>query len=465
MPQMAAYSAAKAGLHRYVQALRAEVYHEPITVTELAPGYIDTDMNRGAKSRPFVIPLERGGAMLARLIERRVRHALRTGVAVGAGRAAREARCRRGCWRRRPARNEDPHAMTQLPADTRPVAPQHAIDAERLGAWLTANVAPLDGPLEIAQFKGGQSNPTYLLAAGRQRYVLRRKPPGKLLPSAHAVDREYRVIRALARTGRAGGEGLRPVRGRRGDRHGVLRHGVRRGPRVLGPEPAGPGARSARRDPRRDQPRDRRAAQRRLCASVGLGDYGRSGEYIARQVARWSKQYQASETEKIEAMDNLIAWLPENIPVGDETSIVHGDYRIDNVIFHPDEPRILAVLDWELSTLGHPLADFAYHCMVWRIPPGTFRGLGGLDLAALGIPSEHEYVAAYCRRTGRAGIEPRDWEYYMVYNMFRIAAIVQGVMARALQGNASSAQALETGRAARPLAELAWRQVERLKLS
>jgi aminoglycoside phosphotransferase (APT) family kinase protein len=200
-------------------------------------------------------------------------------------------------------------------------------------------------------------------------------------------------------------------------------------------------------------------------AAVGLGEFGRTSEYIARQVARWSKQYQASETEKIAAMDNLIAWLPENIPAGDEVRIVHGDYRIDNVIFHPDEPRILAVLDWELSTLGHPLADFAYHCMVWRIPPGTFRGLGGLDLPALGIPSEREYVAAYCRRTGRAGIEPRDWEYYMVYNMFRIAAIVQGVMARALQGNASSAQALETGRAARPLAELAWMQVERLKLS
>jgi aminoglycoside phosphotransferase (APT) family kinase protein len=199
--------------------------------------------------------------------------------------------------------------------------------------------------------------------------------------------------------------------------------------------------------------------------TVGLGDFGRTGEYIARQVARWSKQYQASESEKIEAMDNLIAWLPENIPTGEETRIVHGDYRIDNVIFHADEPRILAVLDWELSTLGHPLADFAYHCMVWRIPPGVFRGLGGVDLTPLGIPTEREYVEDYCRRTGRAGIEPRDWEYYLVYNMFRIAAIVQGVMARALQGNASSAQALETGRAARPLAEMAWRQVERLKSS
>ena len=164
-------------------------------------------------------------------------------------------------------------------------------------------------------------------------------------------------------------------------------------------------------------------------------------------------------------MDSLIAWLPENIPSGDETRIVHGDYRIDNVIFHPEEPRILAVLDWELSTLGHPLADFANHCMAWRIPPGIFRGLGGEDPVALGIPSEQEYVEAYCRRTGRDGIDPRDWEYYMVYNMFRIAAILQGVLARAMQGNASSAQALETGRGARPLAEMAWRQVERLKAS
>ena len=354
--------------------------------------------------------------------------------------------------------------MTQLPADTRPVAPQHAIDAERLGAWLAANVAPLDGPLEIAQFKGGQSNPTYMLAAGRQRYVVRRKPPGKLLPSAHAVDREFRVIRALAGT----------------DVPVAKAHALCEDDSVIGTafyvmeyvsgrvlwDPSLPGLEPAARAAIHDEINRVIAALHRVdFEAVGLGDFGRTGEYIARQVARWSKQYQASETEKIAAMDNLIAWLPENIPAGDETSIVHGDYRIDNVIFHPEEPRILAVLDWELSTLGHPLADFAYHCMVWRIPPGTFRGLGGLDLAGLGIPSERDYVAAYCRRTGRAGIDPRDWEYYMVYNMFRIAAIVQGVMARALQGNASSAQALETGRAARPLAELAWRQVERLKHS
>ena len=352
--------------------------------------------------------------------------------------------------------------MTDASPPTRPVAPQHAIDIARLAEWLAASVAPLDGPLEVAQFKGGQSNPTYLLKAGSQRYVLRRKPPGKLLQSAHAVDREFRVIKSLAGT----------------DVPVARAHALCEDESVIGTafylmdyvagrvfwDPQLPGMAMVERRAIHDEVNRVIAGLHGVePAAVGLGDFGRSGEYIARQVARWSKQYLASATEKIEAMDNLIAWLPANIPAGDETRIVHGDYRIDNVIFHPTEPRILAVLDWELSTLGHPLADFAYHCMVWRIPPGVFRGLGGADLGALGIPSEQDYIAAYCRRTGRAGIEPRDWEYYMVYNMFRIAAIVQGVMARALQGNASSAQALETGRAARPLAEMAWRQVERLK--
>ena len=352
--------------------------------------------------------------------------------------------------------------MTQLPADTRPVSLQHAIDLERLAAWLETRVAPLAGPLEAAQFKGGQSNPTYLLAAGAQRYVLRRKPPGKLLPSAHAVDREYRVIRALAGTGVPVARALALCEDESviGTAFYVMEYV---GGRVFW-DPRLPDLAVAERRAIHDEINRVIAALHGVDpGAVGLADYGRTGEYIARQVSRWSKQYQASETEKIEAMDNLIAWLPENIPAAEETRIVHGDYRIDNVIFHSVEPRILAVLDWELSTLGHPLADFAYHCMVWRIPPGVFRGLGGLDLAPLGIPTEREYVEAYCRRTGRAGIEPRDWEYYIVYNMFRIAAIVQGVMARALQGNASSAQALETGRAARPLAEMAWRQVERLE--
>jgi len=354
--------------------------------------------------------------------------------------------------------------MSEAPPSTRPVAPQHAFDVARLAAWLAATVAPLAGPLEVAQFKGGQSNPTYLLTAGSQRYVLRRKPPGKLLQSAHAVDREYRVIKALAAT----------------DVPVARTHALCEDDAVIGTafyvmeyvtgrvfwDPALPGLEAAERSRIHGELNRVIAALHSVDpVAVGLGDFGKTDGYIARQVARWSKQYQASETEKIEAMDNLIAWLPTNIPAGDETRIVHGDYRIDNVIFDADEPRIRAVIDWELSTLGHPLADFAYHCMVWRIPPGMFRGLAGLDFAALGIPAERDYVAAYCRRTGHEGIPGRDWEYYMAYNMFRIAAIAQGVMARALQGNASSAEALQTGRAARPLAELAWSQVERLKLS
>ncbi len=354
--------------------------------------------------------------------------------------------------------------MSELIPGTRPVAPQHEFDTARLAAWLVANVAPLAGPLEVVQFKGGQSNPTYLLSAGEQRYVLRRKPPGKLLQSAHAVDREFRVIEALARTGVPVARALALCEDEAviGTAFYVMEYVTGR---ILW-DPALPGMGPAERSAIHDEMNRVISALHTVDpVAVGLDGFGKTGEYIARQVARWSRQYQASETEKIEAMDKLIAWLPGNIPEGDETRIVHGDYRIDNVIFDPAEPRVLAVIDWELSTLGHPLADFAYHCMAWRIPPGIFRGLAGLDFDALGIPDERSYVAAYCRRTGREAIADRDWEYYMAYNMFRIAAIAQGVMARALQGNASSAEALETGRKARPLAELAWSQVERLKLS
>ncbi len=354
--------------------------------------------------------------------------------------------------------------MSDLVPGTRPVAPQHEFDTARLATWLEANVAPLSGSLEVAQFKGGQSNPTYLLSAGEQRYVLRRKPPGKLLPSAHAVDREFRVIEALAGTGVPVARALALCEDEAviGTTFYVMEYVTGR---VLW-DPALPGLDPAERMSIHDEMNSVISALHSVDpAAIGLGSFGKTGEYIARQVARWSRQYQASETETIEAMDKLIAWLPGNIPAGDETRIVHGDYRIDNVIFDPVEPRIRAVIDWELSTLGHPLADFAYHCMAWRIPPGMFRGLAGLDFEAMGIPDERAYVAAYCRRTGREGIAERDWEYYMAYNMFRIAAIAQGVMARALQGNASSAEALQTGRKARPLAELAWSQVERLKLS
>jgi len=348
--------------------------------------------------------------------------------------------------------------MTATFEGTRPVAPQHAFDTQALGAWIAANVEPLAVPLEVAQFKGGQSNPTYLLSAGERQFVLRRKPPGQLLPSAHAVDREYRVISALA------GSDV-PV---------ARTYALCEDSEVIGTafylmeyvrgrvfwDPRLPDLEASERGLIHDEVNRVIAALHRIePAAVGLADFGKSGGYIERQVSRWTKQYRAAETEKIEAMDRLIDWLPANMPPGDETRVVHGDYRIDNVIFHPTEPRILAVLDWELSTLGHPLADFAYHCMTWRIPPGSFRGLAGVDFAAAGIPTEAEYVRTYCRRTERDGIPAAEWEYYMVYNLFRLAAILQGVLARALQGNASSEQALTTGRRARDLAELAWNAV------
>jgi len=196
--------------------------------------------------------------------------------------------------------------------------------------------------------------------------------------------------------------------------------------------------------------------------AVGLEDFGKAGSYIERQVGRWSKQYLASETVKIEAMDNLIAWLPKNVPAADETTIVHGDYRLDNTVFHPTEPRLLAVLDWELSTLGDPLADFAYHCMSWHIPPTESRGFKGMPLEELGIPSEREYVDLYFKRTGRKGVEPSVWDYYMAYNLFRLAAICQGIAKRVVDGTAASSHARETGARARPLAELAWGQVEKI---
>jgi len=194
--------------------------------------------------------------------------------------------------------------------------------------------------------------------------------------------------------------------------------------------------------------------------AIGLSDYGKPGNYIARQVARWTKQYRASETEEISAMDHLIQWLPEHIPESDETTIVHGDFRIDNLVFHPKEPRIIAILDWELSTLGDPRADFSYHGMIYHMPRDVFNGIAGTDLKRLGIPEEDEYVSAYCRRTGRQGIE--HWRYYHAYNMFRLAAILQGIVKRHIDGTAASKQAEEMGAMARPLAELGWSQVEKL---
>ncbi|MEJ2554763.1 MAG: phosphotransferase [Anaerolineae bacterium] len=347
---------------------------------------------------------------------------------------------------------------------TTPVREAHRFDTGRLAEYMRHHVDDFAGPIEVEQFKSGQSNPTFLVRAGGKPYVMRKKPPGKLLPSAHAVDREYRVITALAAT----------------DVPVAKTYALCTDETVIGTafyimdyvegrifwNPALPEMKPAERAAIFDEMNRVIAALHRVdYQAIGLGDYGKPGSYFARQIDRWTKQYRASETGKIEAMDNLIAWLPQHIPADDETRIVHGDFRIDNMVFHPGEPRILAVLDWELSTLGHPLSDFGYLCMAWRLAPGQFRGLGDLNLGALGIPTEPEYMAAYCRRVGRELVPEKEWEYYLAFNMFRLAAILQGVMARALQGNASNQDALEVGRQARPLSEAAWRQVERIMAS
>jgi aminoglycoside phosphotransferase (APT) family kinase protein len=342
---------------------------------------------------------------------------------------------------------------------TMPVREAHRFDVAALERYLQAHVDGFSGPMEVTQFKGGQSNPTFLLSAGTKKYVMRRKPPGKLLPSAHAVEREYRVLTALATTDV-------PV-----PRTYVLCEDES----VIGTtfyvmdfvsgrvfwEPTLPRLSAAERAAVYDAMNDVIARLHRVDpGAVGLSDYGKPGNYFARQIARWTKQYQASETQPIEAMDKLIAWLPAHVPPGDEVSIVHGDYRLDNMVFHETEPRVLAILDWELSTLGHPLADFSNNCMQWRLGLDTGRGLAGEDLRSLGIPSEEEYVAAYCRRTGRRAIS--HWDFCLAYNMFRLAAILQGIAGRIQQGTAASAHAVQTAAMARPIAEHAWRIVDSL---
>lgn len=342
---------------------------------------------------------------------------------------------------------------------TMPVQDKHRFDTDALERYMAANVEGFRGPLTVLQFRGGQSNPTFLLASADNRYVLRRKPPGKLLPSAHAVDREFRVLKALHGT-------EVPV---------AKPYALCEDESVIGTafyimdfvqgrvlwDPALPGMAREERTAIFDEMNRVIAALHKVdYTAVGLDTYGKPGNYLERQIGRWTKQYRASETERIEGMENLIEWLPKNIPASDETTIVHGDYRLDNVIFHPTEPRILAVLDWELSTLGHPLADFAYHCMTWRLTPGEFRGMIGIDFAALGVPDEETYVDMYCRRTGRAGIP--NWDFYMAYNMFRLAGILQGIMGRVMEGTAASEHAIESGKRARPMAEAGWRQVEKI---
>ena len=331
--------------------------------------------------------------------------------------------------------------------------PRHAIDRIRLAAWLRDHVEGFQGPVEIEQFKGGQSNPTYKLASPSGSYVLRRKPQGSLLPSAHAVDREFRVLAALHGTGV-------PV---------PRVHALCEDPEIIGSvfyvmdfvdgrifwDQRLPGLPRAERAAIFDS---LNAGIARLHLvdpqAIGLRGFGRAGNYMERQVARWAKQYLASATEEIPAMDRLIEWLPRHLPPEGETRVVHGDYRMDNIVFERSAPRVAAILDWELSTLGDPIADFAYHVMYWRIAPDLFRGLGGVEVQSLGIPTEHEYVAAYCRRTGRQGID--SFDFYILFSMFRIAAILQGIAKRAIEGTAASARAVDVGRRARPLAEQAW---------
>jgi aminoglycoside phosphotransferase (APT) family kinase protein len=342
---------------------------------------------------------------------------------------------------------------------TMPVAEKQRFDEAALAVYLRDHVEGYSGELAVEQFKGGQSNPTYKLSAGGRNYAMRSKPgpAAKLLPSAHAVDREFRVITAL------GPAGIPVPRTYcLCEDEGVIGRAFYIMDCVDGRvlwEQSLPGFTNVQRGGIYDEMNRVIAALHAVdYAKIGLGDYGRPGNYFERQIGRWTKQYRASETEKIEAMDNLIAWLPKNIPAGEETSIVHGDYRLDNLVFHAAEPRILAILDWELSTLGHPLADFSYHCMSWHIPENQFRGIGGLDLKSLGIPTEEEYVAAYCRRTGRSGID--NWNFYLAYNMFRISGILQGIMGRVVDGTAASRHAVEAGKRARPMAEMGWAVVE-----
>jgi len=328
------------------------------------------------------------------------------------------------------------------------------LDEKALENYLRANLPGFSGALKASKFPGGQSNPTFLLEADSEKYVLRRKPPGILLKSAHAVDREYRVTKALLQTDVPVAKPLLLCEDDSviGSIFYVMEYLDGR----IFWNPALPELDNAGRTAVYQQMCSVLAALHRVdTGAVGLGDYGKPGSYFERQVGRWSQQYRASETETIEAMDTLIDWLPKNLPADDgRVSLAHGDYRLDNLIFHKTEPRIIAVVDWELSTLGHPFADIAYQCMQLRLPSeNTMGGLAGLDRRLLGIPTEEEYVAMYCRHSSIDGIP--HWNFYLVFSFFRLAAILQGVKKRALDGNASSAKALQMGELAKPLARMA----------
>jgi aminoglycoside phosphotransferase (APT) family kinase protein len=334
-----------------------------------------------------------------------------------------------------------------------------AIDVGALEAWMGANVEGYVGPMRVEQFKGGQSNPTYKLTTPGRSYVLRRKPPGVLLKGAHAIEREVQVLGCLAKS----------------DFPVARVYGFAEDPTVIGSafyvmemvegrviwDATFPDALRHERAAYFEAMNGALAALHGVdYEAVGLGDYGRRGNYFERQIARWSKQYLAdAEAGRDPNMDRLVEWLPANIPSDDATSLVHGDFRCDNLIFHATEPRVLAVLDWELSTLGHPGADFAYHAMMYRMPPHIVAGLAGADLDGLGIPSEAQYLADYCRRRGLDGMA--GYDFYIAFNFFRLAAIFHGIKGRVLRGNAASLQARERVAVLPELTRLAWMQAER----
>jgi aminoglycoside phosphotransferase (APT) family kinase protein len=343
----------------------------------------------------------------------------------------------------------------QTYSGTQAVKERHRFDPARLEAWLRAHVSDFRGSLSVEQFKGGQSNPTYRIEAGGVRYVVRRKPPGQLLPSAHAVDREYRILAALADTGV-------PV---------PRVFGLCTDESVIGTwfyvmecvegrvfwEPALPDL----------APGERGAIYDSLCEvlarlhrvdwrALGLEDFGKPGNYFARQLARWTRQYEASKTRDVPEMDFLARWLPATIPPGEETTIIHGDFKLDNTIVHPSESRIVAILDWEISTLGHPLGDFTYLCMPWYAG-GAFAGL---DLRASGLPSLDEYAATYCRRTGRAKIDSFEW--YEAFHQYRGACIYQGILGRVRDGTASSDHAVQVADVVGAMAARAYSIAKRL---
>lgn len=340
-----------------------------------------------------------------------------------------------------------------MPA-TIPVRENHRFDEAKLAAYLDGRVDGLSGALTVTQFKGGQSNPTFLLSAADRHWVLRKKPPGKLLPSAHQIEREFTAIRALADT----------------DVPVPQAHLLCEDPEIIGtpfyvmdyiegrifPTPDLPDVETAERTAMYEAMVGTLAAMHTVDVdAVGLGGFGKRGGYVTRQIKRWSEQYAASATQTIASMDELIAWLPANEPAEDATTLAHGDFRPGNLLFHPTEPRVLAVLDWELATLGHPLADLGYFGMAYRLPNfgKELGGLVGMDIAALGIPSEAEFVARYGELTGRA---VPAWPFWLSFSLFRLAAIAQGVYKRSLDGNAADAKAGMYGAAAVMLADLAW---------